>query len=318
MSIGFFLLRTATTFGLLSALLCGTATPTVAQGNVLKSLSGSARRQLRKGQYANLLPEVEQRLRYDSLNADLWALRAECHLNENTESHAAIALADLNKALRLQPNTWAYLADRGFANSQTFRHAESVADLSAALQQTPADASLLYLRGYGQFSTNHLSEAIADFTQASALAPREKDYAIWLAIAHMVAGRDSEAFRICNTLIQNHKDYSLAYGNRALVRLNLNDPVGARQDLGRVAPDSSTQLVSAVLYQKAGQAAEAQQLFDELQTQAKDKASFFFERGDVYLQLGDIPAAEADWKRAAQLGNREAATRLAAGFKPRP
>ncbi|MBD2721102.1 tetratricopeptide repeat protein [Hymenobacter armeniacus] len=321
MRFGFFLARSIAALGLLGALVWVGAAPAAAQGNVLKSLNGPARRLLRKGQFAALLPEVEQHLRQDSLNADLWALRAECHLNENTEAHAALALVDLNKALRLQPNTWAYLADRGFANSQTFRNAESVADLTAALQQTPADASLLYLRGYGQLATNHLPEAIGDFAQANTLAPQEKDYALWLTFAQMVAGRDADALRTANALVSQNKRYNLAYASRALVRCKLHDAAGARQDAdeaNRLSSDSTTQFVSAVLYEKTGDAAKAEQLYAQLQAQYKGKGSLLFERGDLYLQFGEVSAAEIYWRQAAALGNKHAMGRLAAGFKAKP
>ena len=307
---------------LVGAIIGFSALPAMGQRNPLKSLSPATRQQLLKGQYAQALGEIDQRLRTDSLNVEMLALRAECHLNLKGDPHYALALTDLNKALRLRPNTLLLLSERGYAYYLLRRYPESVADLSAALKQTPAEPALICQRGLALLSDNHLREALTDFAQAASIAPTVPDYGVMLAIGQMVNGRYAEALKTCSLVIDKNKKYSLGYANRALVRQYLKDPAGARQDANealRVAPtDTTALLVSAVVHQQAGETAAAQQGYDQLQERAKDKSVLFFERGDLYLQLGQIAAAEADWKQAAQLGHPQATGRLAAGFKAPP
>jgi tetratricopeptide (TPR) repeat protein len=297
------------------------ALPALAQRNPLKAVSPATRQLLQKGEYAKALVELDQRLSTDSLNTDLLALRAECLLNLPGDARATAALTDLNKALRVRPNTWLLLCERGMAFAKLRRYPESVADYTTALHQTPAQPLLLVQRGYSQLSANHLPEALQDLAQATSLAPNDRDGVLMLAIAQMVDGRFPEALRTCNTLVGKHNTYNLSYANRALVRQRLQDPAGARQDANealRLAPtDSTTRLISAFIHEQAGETAAAQQKYAEVQAKAKDKANFFFERGDLYLQSGNLAAAETDWKEAARLGSLDAAARLAAGFKPR-
>ena len=307
---------------MLGVLLGGSPQQAIAQRNPLKAVSGPTRQLLQKGRYAEAQVEIDQRLRQDSLNTDLLSLRAECLLNQRGDAHAATALADLNKALRLKPNTWLLLSERGFANGVLRRYPEAIADYTAALHQTPAEPTLLATRGYSQLVSNHLPEALSDFSRATSLAPSNPEYGIMLVIAQMVSGNFPEALKVCTALISKHKDFGMGYANRALVRQRLNDPLGARQDADQAlrisATDSTTRLISAFVYQQAGETEKAQRGYDEIQAQAKDKSSLFFERGDLYLQVGNITAAEADWKQAAQLGHLEGNSRLAASFKPRP
>ena len=307
---------------LLGALLGGCPQLASAQRNPLKAVSGPTRQLLQKGRYAEAQVEIDQRLRQDSLNTDLLSLRAECLLNQRGDAHATAALADLNKALQLKPDTWLFLSERGFANGVLRRYPESIADYTAALRQTPAEPMLLVTRGYSYLSSNHLLEASSDFLRATSLVPSNPEYGIMLVITQMINGSYAEALKGCTALISKHKNYGLGYANRALLRQRLNDPQGARQDANEAlrinAADSTTRLISAFVYQQAGETEKAQRGYDEIQAQAKDKSSLFFERGDLYLQVGNITAAEADWKQAAQLGHLEGNSRLAAGFKPRP
>lgn len=202
------------------------------------------------------------------------------------------------------------------------RYPESVADLSTAIKQTPAQPALICQRGYSQLSANHLPEALTDFAQASSLAPDEQEYTLMLAIGQMLTGRYPEALQTCNRLVSQHKAYGLGLANRALIRQHLRDPAGARQDANEAlrlsANDSTSRLISAFIYQQAGETATAQRLYDEVRPQYKYPANLYCERGDLYLQLGNVAAAEADWKQAAGLGSLVAASRLLVGFQPQP
>jgi tetratricopeptide (TPR) repeat protein len=306
---------------LLGTLLASLAQPAAAQRNPVKAVSGPTRKLLQQERYAEAQVEIDQRLRQDSLNTDLLGLRAECLLAQPSDAHTAAALHDLNQALRLRPNTWLYLFERGYAYQRLHRYPEALADLSAALHQTPAEPMLLSQRGFLHLTNNHLPEALTDLAQSTALAPAVPEYSVLLLIGHMVTGNYLKAFQLCNAVIARNKSFGLGYANRALLRVQQHDQPGARQDADqalRLSPqDSTAQLISAFVYQAAGNETAAKKEYDALQAREHDKSVLYAERGDLYLQLGNIPAAEADWKRAAQLGNGEAAARLAAGFRAR-
>lgn len=296
--------------------------PAHAQRKPLKVVSPATRQLLLQGKYAEALTELNQRLLVDSLNADLLGMRAECLFNLPGEVRAKAALTDLNKALRTLPNNPILRGDRGHVYFVLHRFPEAISELNFALPQMPNDAPFLAQRGYCHLSVNHIPEALADITRATSLVHYEPDYGLMLGFIQMVSGRLDLALKTFDKVVAKHNSFGLGYAFRATVRQQLNDLPGARQDIAKalqISPsDSTTRLLSAFVCEQAGEKENANNLYNEVLSQAKSKAQFYFERGDLYLQIGQIIAAEDDWKKAAALGNAEAETRLAAHYQPHP
>ena len=309
------------------------AAPVQAQGpdmlkrQILKAVNPATRRLMRHDRYAEALPLLTRRLEGDSLNVDLLVLRAACHLNIGGDLHATLALADLNKSVRLQPAVWLLRAGRAAAYAELRQYAAAEAELTATLALKPvksvefnAAAPDIYTeRGCMRLFLNHIPAAQADYEKAVALTPGDGEYALYMAFGHMINGSFSEAMRICSQVVHEHPDYALGYAYRALLWQRLPDSAGARQDANeaiRLAPtDTTTRMVSAFIYQQAGDMVAAQRGYNELKAEWKEKSRVYFERGDLYWQSGNLPDAEANWRRAVELGNKQAATRLTARYE---
>ena len=307
---------------ILAASLLAFAIPAFAQRSPLKAVSPAARQLISSGKYAEALPELNQLLLVDSLNVDLLSIRAECHSNLPSEAHARAALLDFNKALRYLPENAALRAERGLMYSNLGQYPEAISDLNFALDKLPTDAALVGQRGYCYLSINRLPDAITDLTRAIALDHTQPRYGMMLCFTHMVNGSYDLALKAVDKVVAKNKSSEAGYVVRATVRQRLNDLPGARLDISnaqKINPtDSTVMLVSAFILEQAGEKVSAEKRYTEILSQAKSKVSFYSERGDLYLQTGDIVAAEEDWKKAVALGSNIAKTRLAAHYQPHP
>jgi tetratricopeptide (TPR) repeat protein len=82
------------------------------------------------------------------------------------------ALSDCNTALRLQPNTAAFLDSRGMVRLRRGENAEAVSDLTAALNMQPNMAMTRYGRGIAEERLGQAEAAKRDKEAALAINPR--------------------------------------------------------------------------------------------------------------------------------------------------
>ena len=82
-----------------------------------------------------------------------------------------LAMADLDQALRLQPNSAIVLNDRGFTFLRMGRLDLALANYNAALQSDPGTVYALYGRGIVQARQGHAAAAQVDLDAARRLQP---------------------------------------------------------------------------------------------------------------------------------------------------
>jgi tetratricopeptide (TPR) repeat protein len=88
-----------------------------------------------------------------------------------------LAIADCNAALRMRPNTAAFLDSRGLAYLRQSNYDRAIADYDAALRLRPKIAWSLYGRGLARQHKGMTAEARADIDAATALQPQIADMA---------------------------------------------------------------------------------------------------------------------------------------------
>jgi tetratricopeptide (TPR) repeat protein len=100
------------------------------------------------------------------------ALNARCWARAWWGLELQQALADCNAALKLSPNTAAYLDSRGLVYLRQNQYDKAIADYDAALRVQPANASSLYGRGVARVHKGQSAQGNADLSAAAALQPQ--------------------------------------------------------------------------------------------------------------------------------------------------
>jgi len=99
------------------------------------------------------------------------ALNSRCWARALTGQALELALADCNTALRMRPNTAAFLDSRGLVYLRQKNYDRAIADYDAALHLQPKRAWSLYGRGLARQHKAMMGEAQADIAAATALQP---------------------------------------------------------------------------------------------------------------------------------------------------
>jgi len=100
------------------------------------------------------------------------ALNSRCWARALTGQALELALADCNAALRMRPNTAAFLDSRGLVYLRQKSFDKAIADYNAALHLQPNSAWSLYGRGLAKQHKGMTAEAQADIAAATALQPK--------------------------------------------------------------------------------------------------------------------------------------------------
>ena len=116
------------------------------------------------------------------------------------------AIADLNQAIRLDPNNAVAYYNRGYAYKLKGDYDRAIADLNQAIRLDPNSVEAYISRGYTYYNKKDYDRAIADFNQAIRLDP---NYAI--------------AYNNRGNAYYNKKDYDRAIADyEAAMRINPN------------------------------------------------------------------------------------------------
>lgn len=116
------------------------------------------------------LAELDRALGLDPGNSRAWAYRGDSH---RWLGHSEQAIGDLSTALTLDPAyAWALLT-RGEAHREAEHYDEAITDLTAALDLDPTLSWAHSQRGEAHRQAERYDEAIAEFTAALALDPTD-------------------------------------------------------------------------------------------------------------------------------------------------
>lgn len=100
------------------------------------------------------------------------ALNARCWARAWWGQQLEQALADCNAALKLSPNTAAYLDSRGLVYLRQAQYDKAIADYDVSLRLRPNNASSLYGRGVARVHRGQSAQGSADLSAATALQPQ--------------------------------------------------------------------------------------------------------------------------------------------------
>lgn len=189
------------------------------------------------------------------------------------------ALADLDRAVAMEPNNGHYLVERARAEMLDRNKPAAFADLDHAVSVAPANPEVRLARAETLLARLRPSDALADLQAADSALPREADQRLALAAMFGLANRFDRSIANFDQWIAAHPDDSRQPAalngrcwNRALAGVDL--PLALKD-------------CNAALHR--GKA-----------------ASFFDSRGLVELRMGQYDRAIADYDMALQLSPQSA------------
>lgn len=156
------------------------------------------------------------------------------------------------------------LMDRG-------QGAEAIPMLDLALKSTPLNPEVYFQRGLVYENLDLPEKALADYVTCLKLDARRTDALNNKAVQLAKLQRYEEAISTFSELVDLDREVFLGYRNRGLCRFDMRDDAGALQD------------------------------YDTALKLNPDDASSWFQRGNVYMAMDHLDAAESDFSKALEL-----------------
>jgi tetratricopeptide (TPR) repeat protein len=196
------------------------------------------------------------------------------------------------------------LADEAVRKQDWNRAEELLREAMRSEPSNPQNVMLLSNVGMFQFYRGEDSLALHTLSEARAIAPASTVILNNRAkiLRHM--GREQDAMKDYDKVIEMDSLNYDAYFNRGYLRLVHGDSVGAKSDLAtleRLRPDDpNTLLVLAVMYSNQGRYDEAVSYYNKL-IKKVEKAEYYTGRAMCRLAKGDLAEASDDIGRGLEL-----------------
>jgi tetratricopeptide (TPR) repeat protein/S1-C subfamily serine protease len=215
------------------------------------------------------------------------------------------AIADYDKAIRLNPNyAFAYF-NRGNSRYNLEDKKGAIADYDQAIRLNPNFASAYNNRGIARFALGDKKGAITDYDQAIRLNPNFAFAYSNRGLARSDLGDKKGAIADNDQAIRLNPNYAIAYYNRGNDRYRLGDKKGAIADYDqaiRLNPNyakaySNRGLARSNLGDKKGAIAD----YDQAIRINPNYADAYYNRGNDRSALGDKKGAIADFDQAIRI-----------------
>ena len=144
------------------------------------------------------------------------------------------AIADLDEAIRLQPNYPDAYGNRGNAYTNQGQLVQAFTDYNQALILRPNDPATYNNRGNAYFHKRNLNLAISDFDQALHLRPNYPAAYNNRGMTYTYQGKFEQAIADLDEAIRLQPNYPDAYGNRGNAYANQGQLVQAIDDYNQV------------------------------------------------------------------------------------
>lgn len=240
---------------------------------------------------------------------------ALAHLEKARKAYAAedytTALAHADSAITLDSSVPGGYKFRGDIKQRQENLHGAIIDYTKAEKQDPNDARLYVSRGAVYITEGRLKEGIKDCDKAIKLAPNDPDPFYNRACAHYLGRNNEAALRDLNRSLELRKDNADALFLRGVVKGELFREEDGLADLEaslRINPEQDGGLMSlGVLLFDLERYDEAIAKFTEVIDKGKDDlAEAYYYRADCYYKLDNKGDACVNWRRSAELGDKDA------------
>ncbi|WP_341531444.1 tetratricopeptide repeat-containing serine protease family protein (plasmid) [Nostoc sp. UHCC 0302] len=215
------------------------------------------------------------------------------------------ALADLNQAIKINPNFANAYNNRGVVRDELGDKQGAITDLNQAIKINPNFANAYNNRGNTHALLGDKQRAIADYNQAIKINPNLADAYNNRGLARAQLGDKQGAIEDYNQAIKINPNLALAYNNRGAIRFELGDKQAAITDYNQAIKINPN---FAYAYKNRGTArdelGDKQGAIEDFNQAIKinpNYANAYFNRGFLRANLGDKQGAIADYQKAANL-----------------
>ncbi|MEZ6185969.1 MAG: tetratricopeptide repeat protein [Planctomycetota bacterium] len=281
--------------------------PTLPPTPEVRRLVESAVAMSKSGGAIEALAQLDRALELDPRNALAWSNRGVAHgsLGRHTE-----AIEDYTRAIELDPGLVFAWINRGVAHGSLGRHTEAVEDFTRAIELDPRNALAWSNRGLAQGDLGHLAEALPDLERALQLAPRMASSWSNRGVARYRLGRYAEALEDYTHAIELDPSVGQAWANRAAALFALERYAEAIADHSRALELEPRNVISWVDRGTAKAQLEryAEAIEDYTRAIELDPSvgQTWVQRGWAKRKLGRHAEAARDYTRAIELDPRNA------------
>ena len=254
-------------------------------------------------------------------DADGYSRRGQAYVARRDYAHA---LADLTRAVELDPQNARYLRERAQLRLQTRQPFLAMQDLDAALKLTPDDAEAHLLRARLRASGRDRTGEEADLDAADTTAPKQADLRLDLGAALTRLDQNARAVAQFDQWLAFHDGDSrqaAALNGRCWARaragLDLDQALHDCDAALRLQPKTAAYLDSRGLVRfKRGELDRARADYDATLAIQPKQALAFYVRGVIKTRQGDATGAAADTAAALALNGQVAEVARRAGVTP--
>jgi tetratricopeptide (TPR) repeat protein/predicted aspartyl protease len=241
-----------------------------------------------------------------ALTADDFSRRGRASAARHEFDHA---IADLTRAIVLDPTQATYLNERALIYQRAYRDDLALADFDASLKLKPDDTDVLLARANLRVRVGDQAGATADLEAISNAAPRDADVHLWVAETYSNMNLLAAAGPEYDLWIPAHKAdrrLGMALNGRAWIRALLNEQLGeALEDCNaalRLAPHSRQYLdTRGMVRLRQGDYKDSLVDYNQAIAIGPGAAWSFYGRGIDKIRLGKVPEGQADIEAATKL-----------------
>lgn len=189
---------------------------------------GRARLRLEQKDTVGAVDDISKALDINKNAINGYVMRADIAINSNKDY--AAALADMDQAIRLQPQYAGFFINRAFLRYMTDDFQGAFADYDYALQLEPHNTIALFNRGLLRAEVHDTNKAIDDFS--SVLAIDDNDYKTLYNRAILLAeiGSFDKALNDLDKVLEAYPDFAAAYFLRFDIKRRKGDLRSAEKD----------------------------------------------------------------------------------------
>ena len=191
---------------------------------------GRARMRLERTDTVGAVEDINKALQCNPNNANAYVMRADIAINRDARPDSA--LADMDKAIKLQPRVAGYFINRAWLRYKADDYYGAMADYDYALRLEPTNTIALFNRSLLRYEVHDLNKAVDDLTQVLRLEPNNHKALFNRAVLYRETGQFREAIADLDKLIEIFPDFSAAWFLRYEVK-NLMGRKDAKADYNR-------------------------------------------------------------------------------------
>lgn len=192
---------------------------------------GRARLYLQKGDTTAALADVEKALQLNKNNVNAYVIRADVAINSGKDFEKA--LADMDEAIKLQPQYAGFFVNRAFLRYKLDDYFGAMADFDYAIQLDPLSVPALFNRGMLRAEVHDNNNAVADFTAVLNLDPDNYKAMFNRALLYSEIGEYADAVADLDRVIAQYPDFAGAYFARCEAYRLMGNTRQAERDYNR-------------------------------------------------------------------------------------